>query len=486
MMTYQAPYGAQATPVKYHRRAKQQRRGVLAPVLGLVALAGCGLLVFGALRAEVGVPGLLVGTFCALLPVGPVVAAFLWMDRWEPEPPRLLLVAFLWGACFATLAALVLNSVAEAFASLTLGDASAAFGAVFVAPVVEESLKGSFLLGLFWFRRREFDGILDGIVYAGLVAAGFAFTENILYLGRAFTEGASTGQSGGVLAVLILRGVFSPFAHPLFTSMSGIGLGIAANARNGIVRILAPLGGYLLAVTLHGVWNGSASFADGQGLVSVYLLIMVPLFFFIILLIAYQRRREQRIIAAELPGFAAAGWIAPSEVGLLQSLAGRRGWRRAVQQRSGAGAAKAVYEYQGAITELAFLRHKMSRGSVGPEAREWHDELLATAIDARSRAVGMPDALTAAWAQPPPDWVPPPADSRHGPGGPAARAPGRASDATDPGIGLVAGPFGPPGPPPGPPGPVPGPSSGRHPGPWLPSQNPGPPSVPPQRRPPPF
>jgi RsiW-degrading membrane proteinase PrsW (M82 family) len=480
-MTYQQAYGPPGSPEAYRRSARHQRRVVLGPVLGLVALAGCGLLVFGTIYQDLGPGAVLVGTLGALLPVGPVVAAFLWMDRWEPEPPRLLLTAFLWGACFATLGALFINSFAQLVAAFSLGDAgSEVFASVFVAPVVEESLKGAFLLGLFWFRRREFDGILDGVVYAGLVAAGFAFTENILYLGRAFAEGAAAGQSGGVLAVLIVRGVFSPFAHPLFTAMSGIGLGIAANARAGVVRVLAPLAGFALAVVLHGLWNGSASVADGSALPVVYLLIMVPLFCFTILLIAYQRRREQRIIAAELPGFAAAGWIAPSEVGLLQSLAGRRGWRRAVQQRSGAAAARAVRDYQGAVTELAFLRHKMARGAVGPEARHWHDELLATAIDSRARAVGNPDALTAAWArrQPPPGWTPPPADWRPGP---FSEAP------TGPQPAVPPGPQHYPGPHPGPqqyPGQPP--AAGGRSGPWLPTQNPHPPPVPPPRQPPPV
>lgn len=467
-MTYQQAYGSPGHPEAYRRSARHQRRGVLGPVLGLVTLAVCGLLVFGTIYQDLGPGAVLVGTLGALLPVGPVVAAFLWMDRWEPEPPRLMLVAFLWGACFATLGALFINSLAQLVAALSLGEAgSEIFASVFVAPVVEESLKGAFLLGLFWFRRREFDGILDGVVYAGLVAAGFAFTENILYLGRAFAEGAADGQGGGVLAVLIIRGIFSPFAHPLFTAMAGIGLGIAANARAGLVRVLAPLAGFAMAVVLHGLWNGSASVGDGAALPLVYLLIMVPLFCFTVLLVAYQRRREQRIIAAELPGFAAAGWIAPSEVGLLQSLAGRRGWRRAVQQRSGPASAKAVRDYQGAVTELAFLRHKMARGAVGPEARHWHDELLVTAVDSRARAVGMPDALTAAWArrQPPPGWSPPAADWRPGP--PADRPPFSESP-TDPGLAQAP--------------PVPG---GRS-APWLPTQNPGPPPVPPQRRPPPH
>jgi hypothetical protein len=127
------------------------------------------------------------------------------------------------------------------------------------------------------------------------------------------------------------------------------------------------------------------------------------------LLVVWQRRREQRTVREQLPGFAMAGWIAPSEVELLGSLAGRNRWQRAVRQRSGKTAAKAVTEYQTAVTELAFLRARMSRGAVGPHARQWHDERLATLVAARARAMGQPEALTAAWLRPPPSgWAPPP------------------------------------------------------------------------------
>jgi protease PrsW len=398
------------TTSAYRRRVRRQRRGVLALVLGLVLLGICGLLLLGILVSNLGPGGVIAGTLGALLPVGPVVATFLWMDRWEPEPPRVLLVAFLWGACFATLAALILNSSAELATAPELGQASEVFSAVFVAPWVEELMKGSFLLGLLIFRRREFDGVLDGIVYAGVVAAGFAFTENILYLGQAFAGGMTEGQRVDVLAVLIMRGVFSPFAHPLFTSMIGIGLGIATNAKSVLVRLVAPVVGYLLAVFLHASWNASASLAGGAALVAVYTWIMFPVFLFVVGVVLYLRRREQRIIAAELPGFAAAGWIAPSEVRLLESLAGRRGWLRAVRRRSGPAAAKAVAEYQAAVTELAILRHRMARGSLGPHARQWHDELLEDVMLTRAKAVGAPHALRAAWGRrpAPPGWAPPP------------------------------------------------------------------------------
>ncbi|MDT7696721.1 MAG: protease PrsW, partial [Pseudonocardiales bacterium] len=472
----------------YRRRLRRQRRGVLATVLALVLLGICGLLLIGILVYSVGAGGVIVGTLGALLPVGPVVWAFLWMDRWEPEPPRMLLVAFLWGACFATLAALILNSSAELATSSVLGDASSVFSAVFVAPWVEEFMKGSFLLGLLVFRRREFDGVLDGIVYAGVVAAGFAFTENILYLGQAFASGAATGQGGDVLAVLVMRGLFSPFAHPLFTSMTGIGLGIASNARTVLVRLAAPIGGYLLAVFLHACWNASASYADGEALVPVYLMIMLPMLVFVLLVVLYQRRREQRIIAAELPGFAEAGWIAPSEVHLLESLAGRRGWLRAVRRRSGSAVAKAVSEYQAAVTELAILRHRMARGALGAHAREWHDELLEDVLLSRAKAVGAPDALHAAWGRrvPPPGWSPPPPNWTAAPGPRHARTSGVHQLGTPP-----SGP--PPSGPPHPSGPLPqqgGPPQGPPPSGPPPSGPPpsgppqGPPHGPPQGTPP--
>jgi RsiW-degrading membrane proteinase PrsW (M82 family) len=472
----------------YRRRLRRQRRGVLATVLALVLLGICGLLLIGILVYSVGAGGVIVGTLGALLPVGPVVWAFLWMDRWEPEPPRMLLVAFLWGACFATLAALILNSSAELATSSVLGDASSVFSAVFVAPWVEEFMKGSFLLGLLVFRRREFDGVLDGIVYAGVVAAGFAFTENILYLGQAFASGAATGQGGDVLAVLVMRGLFSPFAHPLFTSMTGIGLGIASNARTVLVRLAAPIGGYLLAVFLHACWNASASYADGEALVPVYLMIMLPMLVFVLLVVLYQRRREQRIIAAELPGFAEAGWIAPSEVHLLESLAGRRGWLRAVRRRSGSAVAKAVSEYQAAVTELAILRHRMARGALGAHAREWHDELLEDVLLSRAKAVGAPDALHAAWGRrvPPPGWSPPPPNWTAAPGPRHARTSGVHQLGTPPSGPSPSGPPHPSGPLPQQGGPPQGPPPSGPPPPGPPQGPPHgpPPSGPPQGTPP--
>ena len=119
------------------------------------------------------------------------------------------------------------------------------------APVVEETAKALVLFVLFFWRRDEFDGVTDGVVYAAMVGLGFAMTENVKYYGVAVAE-------NNALGVFIVRGIFSPFAHPLFTGMTGVGLGLAAQTVKGWVKVVAPPVGFVAAVVLHASWNASA------------------------------------------------------------------------------------------------------------------------------------------------------------------------------------------------------------------------------------
>lgn len=359
------------------------------PVLGLIVLGLCGLGLLAISTARVGVVAELVGVGAALLPVGFVVAAFLWVDRWEPEPASLLWLAFFWGACVATLTALLINNTAEAVGDVVLGHGNGdTLSAVVSAPVVEEAAKGVFVLGMLLWQRAEFHGIIDGIVYSGMCAAGFAFMENIYYFGRAFDEyGLGTPSEAGVIQAFVLRGVFSPFTHPLFTAMIGIGLGIAAVTISRALRVLAPLAGYLAAVVLHALWNGAATLGGAKVFLNVYFLIMVPIFIGAVLLVNWHRKREQRIVATALPTLARDGLIELAEVDTLADLKGRRARRAEVRRRSGRAAARAVAAYHDAVSELAFLRYYLKRGSAGPDAVARELKLLNVLRVNRGRAM---------------------------------------------------------------------------------------------------
>ena len=363
---------------------RRRRFTVVLPVLGLILIALCGLLLFGLATARVGV----LAVVAAVVPVGIAIPALLWVDRWEPEPAKLLLVTFLWGACVATLSALLINGTAGAVGELLLGDVPGGrVSALVSAPIVEEAVKVAPVLAVLWRRARDFDGMVDGVVYAGFSAAGFAFTENIYYFGRAFAEFGFDDGGSSMLGVFIIRGLLSPFTHPLFTVITGIAIGYAATARSKTLRLVLPLGGYLMAVGLHALWNGSAMLGGAGAFLNMYFLVMVPIFIGVLLVVLWQRRREHSIIAAALPEMVQARWIAPSEVDLLTSLTGRRKWRRAVRGQSGRRAARAVATYQANVTALAFLRHGRSpaRTRVDPWSRQ--QELLSRLHTSRAEAV---------------------------------------------------------------------------------------------------
>ncbi|MEV6004831.1 PrsW family intramembrane metalloprotease [Streptomyces griseomycini] len=345
-------------------------------------LALSGLVILALVREETGTEGFLVGLGLAVLPVPLLVAAFRWLDRVEPGPWRNLLFSFAWGACAAALMAIVANSFATQWIATATADPSSAdtLGATVIAPVVEETAKAVAVLLVFLFRRRDFTGILDGVVIAGVTATGFAFTENILYLGTAFGTDQLTGDSGVAsvtAATFFVRIVMSPFAHPLFTVLTGIGFGISALSaqRQRVRRVLLPLAGLLLAMGMHALWNGSTALGD-YGFLVVYLAFMVPAFGVLTWLVVWTRQRELRTVRAELPAYAVAGWLTPVEPFALGSMRARRVARRYARRHGGKEVARAVAQYEAYATSLAFLRHRGRAGRAGADFVARERELL--------------------------------------------------------------------------------------------------------------
>ncbi|WP_328866134.1 PrsW family intramembrane metalloprotease [Streptomyces sp. NBC_00304] len=421
-----------AVPERGQWRYRPRRVGMLwrSRTLRVVAvftvLALCGLVILALVRDQTGTQGFLVGLGLAVLPVPLLMTAFRWLDRVEPGPWRNMLFAFAWGACAAALVAILANSFATQWIATATADPGSAdtLGATVIAPVVEESAKGAAVLLLFLFRRRDFNGIVDGLVVAGFAATGFAFTENILYLGNAFGEDQQMGSgfASVTVATFFVRAVMSPFAHPLFTVMTGIGFGIAASSarHQRFRRIALPFLGLVLAMGMHALWNGSATFGP-YGFYVVYGVFMMPAFGLVTWLAIWSRLRELRTLAIELPAYAAAGWLSPTEPLALSSMRARgmardtaRRWQavaagsgpyspyglqgyvpapvaaqitaqvsgvagaqaKAEAKARGKAAARAVAEYESFATSLAFLRRQARRGTAGPDLAERELELL--------------------------------------------------------------------------------------------------------------
>ena len=329
-------------------------RKVGAPI-GVIILLGTvtGLIVIGLTAANPVGTG--IGFALSSVAMTIVVLAYLWLDRWEPEPPRLLILAFLWGASVAVVISTILQLTLEAAINPGQPETVSPISIVLGAPLTEEAAKGLFLLLMMTGRRRnELNSLTDCLVYAGLVGAGFAWLEDILYIGG----GESVSES---LATAALRLVMAPFAHSLFTTMFGIGVYFALQQRSFVAKALYILLGYAGAVIMHGLWNGS-SLLSVEAYFLTYLFWMVPVFVLAIVLGVSSRRREQRVVAEKLPGMVAAGLVAPNEATWLGSIRSRKSAIGAAKQSGGKPAAKSVRNFAAQVVELAFVRDRIDRG----------------------------------------------------------------------------------------------------------------------------
>lgn len=346
----------------------RRKRGSLGFTVFLAVAMFLGACAMALVLLASGAPNaLVIGTVLASLPLGPLIACFMWLDRYEPEPRGLILAALGWGAVVATTVALILQTIDQ----VAFGTPAFISGSI-TAPVTEEAAKGVFILLLLFARRHELDGILDGIVYAGMVGIGFAFTENILYLASAYMGGEGIGQGGlgAATGTFVVRGIFSPFAHPFFTALMGIGVGYAVSTRSPFRRFLAPLLGYAAAVLAHALWNGSAFFEGGQFFLLTYLFLMVPAFLLFVAFAVWARRREGRVLTRALTDFANRGFVSHEEIPWLVRLHGRRASRRFAKETGGPDALRAMREYQQQAVELGFLHHRYLRGTAPSDFAE--------------------------------------------------------------------------------------------------------------------
>jgi protease PrsW len=363
--------GAPQPPPAFAPPFQRKVRQVGAPLAVIIMLGTvAGLIVIGlTARNPVGAGlGLVLSSVAMTI----VVLAYVWLDRWEPEPPRLLVLAFLWGATVAVAIASIIQIYTESMINPGHPDAVSPFSVVLGAPLTEEAAKGLFLLLMMTgHRRSELNSLTDCLVYAGLTAAGFAWLEDILYIGG----GDSLSES---LLTAAMRLIMGPFAHPLFTTMIGIGVYFALQQRNAIAKAGYILLGYLGAVIMHGLWNGS-SLLGVEAYFAVYVFWMVPIFVLVILLGIHSRRREQRVVASKLPGMVTAGLVTLNEATWLGSLVDRKLAIEQASRQGGRQAGKSVNNFAAQVVELAFVRDRIDRG--------FGDERLAALLNEEAYAV---------------------------------------------------------------------------------------------------
>lgn len=236
-----------------------------------------------------------------------------WLDRYEKEPLLLLGGVFLWGAIVAAGSAFILNTTLGIGVFMFTGSDMAtdfATGSI-IAPLVEESLKSLAVLIVFLVFRREFDSVLDGIIYAGVAALGFAATENTYYI---YTYGYLESGWSGLGFLTFIRVILVGWQHPFYTAFFGIGLALARLNKNWLVKIGAPILGLGIAMFGHAIHNTLATLLSGLPGLAVGAIVDWTGWLFMLVIIIIATRHEKRYLTRYLATEVQAGTITPAQL----------------------------------------------------------------------------------------------------------------------------------------------------------------------------
>lgn len=211
--------------------------------------------------------------------LGGVVPALLWLmfwlleDRCQPEPKRYIILTFLLGAA-AIAPVLWLEKTAMLF--FPLGSLSV----LLVWALTEECFKfiAAYLGGL---RSAAFDEPLDAVIYLVTAALGFSAMENTLFL-------LTPVMHGDLVRSVVtgdLRFIGASLLHTLASATIGLSIALSFG-KPAAIRRLAAIGGVILAVALHTLFN---FFILGQGGGATFWVFMVIWFGVIAALLVVER-----------------------------------------------------------------------------------------------------------------------------------------------------------------------------------------------------
>lgn len=206
----------------------------------------------------------IISAIIAVSASAPALLLVWFLDRREHELPILLAGAAVWGAVVSASLSLVFSNtlygwmlrIAKQSGGTILGMSADTFTSVVTSPIVEEIIKGVAILLLFWLLRSDFDDLRDGMLYGAMVGLGFNAAQYTIFL---LNEYAYSGVPP-YLALGALQFVFLGVnGHFIYSALFGAGFGLARQTHNPRLKILAPLGGIVLAIYANMMANSLGS-----------------------------------------------------------------------------------------------------------------------------------------------------------------------------------------------------------------------------------
>jgi protease PrsW len=283
----------------------------------------------------------------------PLLAAILTVDYFEREPWWLVTFAAVWGGFIATGLALSANEAVQSLVTTVGGqDVAAQWGAAIAGPTDEEILKGLGVVVATLLATRRMRSPVDGFILGAVVGLGFQVVEDIVYTANVIGLGQDPGSA--LVEMFVLRGIMGGlWSHAVYTGLFGLGLGYALTQVQWSLpaRVLAAVGGFVAAWSLHFLWN-SPLLVDSTD----WRLVLVKGLPALLLLLALLHRAQRADSAVFLPALATVGnpMIATdAEIAALTDRGTRARARREAAATGGRAAGRAVRHLQRAQADMA-------------------------------------------------------------------------------------------------------------------------------------
>ncbi|MGO9383884.1 MAG: PrsW family intramembrane metalloprotease [Mycobacterium sp.] len=303
---------------------------------GYLVLVGIGILVFAStLSREYDAYGQAIGL--AVTSFAIYAALFWWftqyIDHYAKLPPKLLVVAFLWGGFAATgaMAANANDAILALYAKVFGQVWALNWGAGLTAPFTEETAKGSGLLLLIALAPRQVRTAFDGFILGAFIGLGFQIVEDVSYAMTSAGTQFGANQIGASVGTIVLRMVSGVAAHIVYSAIFCAGLvyllGRPAEPRKvgrGLLLVAMPM-------LLHGTWDSLGSVASASTLMQLGLLVAVIVIALVIAARVYELtvQRERDFVRDVMTPEQARNVIT---VGELDAIAGNRKARKAYRK----------------------------------------------------------------------------------------------------------------------------------------------------------
>lgn len=219
--------------------------------------------------------------------LGGVLPALLWLWFWlkedslHPEPRRYILYTFLAGMLCVPLVLPFEHYVAEWFRGTLV---------IIWWAAIEEIFKFE-AANLIALRRKVMDEPIDAVIYLITVALGFAALENAFFLLNPIADGNL------VHSILTgnLRFLGASLLHVLASATVGIAIAVSFYKPKAIRRAYL-IGGLVLAIVLHTLFNFFIITSNGAGTVLVFSAVWIGIIALFLVLEKVKRIREPRTL----------------------------------------------------------------------------------------------------------------------------------------------------------------------------------------------